>query len=191
MRHRPRRCAGKSLMDQVRGGGGRGFSDQSGGGSGSLGRNCADPKRASDAIGRSMLKSWKHLVRQNSGGHPLSFAQHGTFSVRDALVIIEAQSSIGASVADMPCSLAPPCAEAKCTPENFATVAQADTIGARAIATAMSATSIARSASTTWTLRRPLSTFAQEWSMQITVWGSSRQTGVIRVPHRGGRIRSG
>lgn len=131
-------------MDQVRGGGGCGFLDQSGGGLNSLGRNCTDPKRASDAIGRSMLKSWKHLARHNSGGQALSLEQNGQSSVLDEPFIMEAQSIIGVAADTILCSPTFPCVKATCAPADFATVAQADTIGARTIATATSAESIVR-----------------------------------------------
>jgi hypothetical protein len=52
---------------------------------------------------------------------------------------------------------------------DFLTVAQADTIGARTIAIATSAESIERSTGKTWILRRAISEFALEPSMQITV----------------------
>ena len=145
MRHRPRRCAGETPMDQVRGGGGCGFSDQSGGGSGSLSRSCTVPKQGSGPNSRSMARSWRHLARQNSGGQALSAAQHGQSSVLDAPFFIEAQSSMGAAAAAPPRSPASPCAKVTCSPANFATAAQADTTGTSTIATATSPEIIVRS----------------------------------------------
>ena len=159
-------------MDQVRGGGGCGFFDQLGGGLDSLGRNCADPKRASDAIGRSMLKSWKHLARHNSGGQALSLPQSGQSSVLDEPFILEAQSFIGLAADTILCSPASPCEKATCAPADFLTVAQADTIGARTIAIATSAESIVRSRGKRGNLRRAISAVAPVRSMQITVRGA-------------------
>ena len=169
MRHRPRQSAGWSPMDQVRGGGGCGFFAQSGGGLDSVGRNCADPKRASDATGRSMLKSWKHLARHNSGGQALSLPQSGQSSVLDEPFIEEAQSFICVAADTILCSAASPFAKVTCAPVDFFTVAQADTIGARPIAIATSAESIVRSSGKRGNLRRAISAVTPVRSMQITV----------------------
>jgi hypothetical protein len=175
-------------MDQVRGGGGCGFSDQSGGGSGSLSRNFTAPKRANEAADRSILKSWKHLVRQNSGGQALPLAQRGQSSVLDAPFIMEAQSPIGAAAETTLCSPTPLCATLNCTPASFATVAQAEAIGARTIAAATSADNIVRSAGKSWNLQRAISKLALEWSRQINVRGAAPDNCVIRIPVGRGRI---
>jgi len=120
-----------------------------------------------------MARSWKHLVRQNSGGQALSAAQHGQSSVLDAPFFIEAQSSIDAAAAAPPRSPASPCAKVTCSPANFATAAQADTTGTNTIATATSPEIIVRSRGKRGNLRRAISAVALEWSMQITVRGKA------------------
>ena len=112
---------------------------------------------------------WKHFATQKVGGHALSFAQQGRSFVLAAPFIIEAQSSRGADAESEVC---PPASQCTTAPTAFAaptTLAHADAIGARTIATTTSAETIERSKDKDRTPRDQMSEFGIEWSRQIAV----------------------
>lgn len=143
----------RQSVDQVRGGGGCGSTDQSGGCRISPGRSRILCTPTGILKCGSAQTRWKHLATQNSGRQALSFTQHGHSSPLPAPIIIELQSLIEALPASGSASVSIESTASAAT----GCVAHAAVIGARTIATVRSAESMLRSRDKSRYLLMPIS----------------------------------